>query len=317
MIENQPTSPSGGASTTAAALVELCRRTPPPGHNDPRRGSTHALAGPYLSSFRGGGIEFDELRAYQPGDDVRSIDWRVTARTGRPHSRVFREDHEQPVWLLTDLGPAMRFGTRRAFKSVAAAEASALLSWWSVEAGDRVGGFVLGEDRCVAHPPRGQQARHWAFLQALAKATEPREAKDEEDNTAVSLDAALGRLATAVHPGSRVFIISDFEGLGPAGRRHLIQLARWCDVRCVLVYDVLEAHAPPNGEYRIHDGSGSRAITVGGRRPRQDYEDLFHERVEELRQFCQAHRVELMALRTDENPGDVLSPARPQMGGRS
>ena len=176
---------------------------------------------------------------------------------------------------------------------------------------------MLGEDSCVAHPPRGQQARHWAFLQALAKATEPREAKDEEDNTAVSLDAALGRLATSVHPGSRVFIISDFEGLGPAGRRHLIQLARWCDVRCVLVYDVLEAHAPPNGEYRIHDGSGSRAITVGGGRPRQDYEDLFHERVEELRQFCQAHRVELMALRTDENPGDVLSPARPQMGVRS
>ena len=315
MSQLQSTFPSGGASTTAAALVDFCRRTPPPSNDAPRRGAVHALAGPYLSSFRGGGIEFDELRAYQPGDDVRSIDWRVTARTGRPHSRVFREDHEQPVWLLADLGPEMHFGTQRAFKSVAAAEAGALLSGWSIEEGDRVGGFVLGTDTCSAHPPRGGQGRHLDLLQSLAAATHPNP-EPTGPVSSVSFDEALGRLAEAVHPGSRVFIISDFDRLGPSGRRHLIQIARRCDVRCVLIYDALEAHAPPTGEYRIHDGSGTHAIAVGGRRPRNEYEDLFRERVETLRTFCQAHRIELMALRTDENPADVLCAARPHPGGR-
>lgn len=300
--EPRSRSESPGVTTSAAELVELCRSTPPPPGEARRRGAAHALSGPYLSRFRGGGIEFDEVRAYQPGDDVRSIDWRVTARTGRPHSRVFKEDREQPVWLLVDLGPDMHFGTRRAFKSVVAARATALLSSWANDAGDRVGGFVRGAETCAAHPPRSGQSRHLALMQSIAEAT-----RVHQGESSVSFDDALAQLAEAVHPGSRVFVIGDFDALGPGGRRHLSLLARWCDLTCILVYDALEAIAPPPGEYLVHDGAHARAIAVGGRRAREAYRTVFRSRVEELRQLCRVHRIELVSLRTDEDPGSVLA----------
>ena len=94
-------------------------------------------SGGHLSRFRGRGVEFDESRVYQPGDDPRNMDWRVTARAAQPHVKLFREERERPVWLLVDMGPRMRFGTRIAFKSVIAAHAAALLAWAAVDQGDR------------------------------------------------------------------------------------------------------------------------------------------------------------------------------------
>ncbi len=105
-----------------------------------RRRALSAQAGGYLSAYRGRGLEFDEVRAYQDSDDARSIDWRVTARRGTPHTKLFREERERPVLLLPDLHPGMYFGSRRQFKSVLAGRLAALLGWAAVRAGDRVGG---------------------------------------------------------------------------------------------------------------------------------------------------------------------------------
>ncbi|MGB6451891.1 MAG: DUF58 domain-containing protein, partial [Steroidobacteraceae bacterium] len=96
-------------------------------------------AGPHASSHRGRGLEFQEVRQYVPGDDPRSIDWRVTARRGRPHTKLFREERERPVWLLADLNPALYFGTRRQLKSAVVVRAAALLAWIAALGGDRVG----------------------------------------------------------------------------------------------------------------------------------------------------------------------------------
>lgn len=289
-----------GVTTTAGELVGLLHATPAPGESG-RRGAVHALAGPYLSAFKGGGIEFDEVRAYQRGDDARSIDWRVTARTGRPHSRVFREERERPVWLLVDLGPEMHFGTRRAFKSVVAARCATLLSGWAREEGDRVGGFVRSAVGFIAHPARSDEARHLDFLSSLAEGTSA-----HVGECPLSLDEAVGRLAEDAHRGSRVDLISDFEQLGAAGRVHLADLARRCDVTCVLVYDPLELEAPPAGEYRISDGRGVHAVRVGGAKSRERYRGDFEHRVAGLREFCLEHRVQLVAIRVDEDPAEVL-----------
>ncbi|MBY0274525.1 DUF58 domain-containing protein, partial [Candidatus Binatia bacterium] len=108
------------------------------------RGRVRTLhAGAYASAFRGRGMEFDETRAYQPGDDVRAIDWRVTARTGRVHTKLFHEERERPVLLLVDQRMHMRFGTRDAFKSVVAARAAATVAWAARDQGDRVGGLIV------------------------------------------------------------------------------------------------------------------------------------------------------------------------------
>ncbi len=125
-------------------------------------------SGGHLSPFRGRGMEFDEARIYQPGDDPRNMDWRVTARAGRPHVKLFREERERPLWLLVDQGPAMRFGTRVAFKSVIAAQAAALLSWAAVDRGDRVGGLIFDEQGRFEQKPAARTHGLLPLLQALA-----------------------------------------------------------------------------------------------------------------------------------------------------
>src|SRR4029077_9436130 len=104
-----------------------------------------AVSGGHLSPYKGRGVEFDESRLYQPGDDLRTIDWRVTARTGKPHTKVFREERNRPVFVWLDLRRPMLFATRGAYKGVRAAEIAALIAWSAVANGDRLGGLVFSE----------------------------------------------------------------------------------------------------------------------------------------------------------------------------
>ena len=114
-------------------------------------------SGAYLSPFKGRGMEFDEVRPYTQGDDVRSIDWRVTARSGKPHTKLFREERERAVLLWIDLRPAMFFATRGAFKAVRAAQAAALLGWNTLQRGDRLGALIFDErHHDELRPRRGQ-----------------------------------------------------------------------------------------------------------------------------------------------------------------
>jgi len=262
------------------------------------------LAGPYLSPFRGRGLDFDEVRAYQAGDDVRQIDWRVTARTGRVHSKIFHEEHDRPLWLLLDSGPSMRFGTRRAFKSVAAARAAALLAWSAQLGGDRVGGVVRSTERVSELPPASGEDSLMGLFGAISRAT----SASDEGGAPSTLDC-LGRLRERARSGSRVFVLSDFYGFDDAWRLPLSDLGRRCDTTCVLVYDALEAVPPPAGRYRVSDGSGVHAIASGGRGWRRAYSEPFDTRREALRDFCQSHRIQLLSLRTDDDPALSLAAA--------
>jgi uncharacterized protein (DUF58 family) len=273
----------------------------------PRRIAS-SLAGPYLSRIRGRGLDFEEVRPYQAGDDVRNIDWRVTARTGRVHSKVFHEERERPVWLLVDAGPSMRFGTRKAFKSVAAVRASALLAWTAQRAGDRVGGLVVSPDGLLEHSPQAREKGMLRLVGSLSRATA---ATGEGGAVGELLNDALGRLRAQARTGSRVFILSDFSGLDDTGRRHLAELARRCHVSCVLVYDELEAQPPPPGRYRASDGERVLSFSANGAAWRRAFADRFARHREELTAFCIRQRIELIALRTDEEPASVLPAALP------
>ncbi|HJO22788.1 MAG: DUF58 domain-containing protein [Myxococcota bacterium] len=262
------------------------------------------LAGPYPSPFRGRGLDFDEVRAYQPGDDVRQIDWRVTARTGRVHSKVFHEEHDRPLWLMLDAGPSMRFGTRRAFKSVAAARAAALLAWSAQLGGDPVGGVVRSPERVSELPPAAGEGPLMDLLGAISRAT----AASEEDGAPGTLDC-LARLRERVRSGSRVFVLSDFYDFDDRWRLPLSDIGRRCDTTCILVYDALEAEAPPAGRYRVSDGNGVHAISSGGGGWRRAYSAPFDTRREALKDFCRSHRIQLLSLRTDDDPAAALGAA--------
>jgi len=264
-----------------------------------------ALAGNYASSFRGRGMDFDEVRAYQPGDDIRSMDWRVTARTGRAHTKLYREERERPVFFLVDHSPEMHFGTRRAFKSVIAAEVAALLAWGAGDNGDRIGGIVFNGDGHVELRPTGGQRGVLRLLKTVIDA--PRASHAEP----ASLTHALARLRHVARPGSQVVILSDFRHLDADGERHLSYLSKHNDLLAVFIFDAMERELPPPGRYNVSDGDDIFAIDTRGAKSRRHYRELFEQRHHAIESLFKKHGVKLFDMATD---ADVTHTLRRMLG---
>ncbi len=265
--------------------------------------SIAGISGLHLSKMRGRGIDFEEFRPYQPGDDIRLIDWRVTARTSRPFTKVFREERERPVIIAVDQTHNMYFGSRTAFKSVVAAQAAALFCWLAIDNGDRVGGLVFSD--CASRLVRPKRSRRSAlhllhqvheFNQALGGSAveEPISGADS------GLSQALGRIRKILRPGSTLYVISDFVSLDARAVRYLNQLSQHNNVVCCFVYDVLEESLPPPGLYSITDGRRKGALNTFNRRARVRYREQFAERVDSIESDFDRLQVSLLKIRTDE-----------------
>ena len=219
-----------------------------------------ALPGAHASVLPGRGLEFAELRDYRPGDDPRRIDWRHTARRGRPFTKVFFGERERPLWLLVDVGPTMRFATRGVFKSVQAVRAGALLAWAAVGAGDRVGGGVFAAasrsvDRLLL-PPAGREAGAARLLRVLAEAS----AAGAGEDSGTALAAAVRRLAPQLRTGDEVAVVSDFAD--PRFEAMLKPLAARVSLTLIRIVDPLEVAPPPPAVYPIVDADGEREIDL-------------------------------------------------------
>ncbi len=260
-------------------------------------------SGGHLSRFRGRGMEFDESRVYQPGDDVRNMDWRVTARAGRPHVKLFREERERPLWLLVDQGQSMRFGTRSAFKSVVAARAAALLAWAAAEKGDRVGGLVFDEARHFVCRPAARTRGLLPLLRALSGDQVP----GPGGGGHAGVTQAAEQLRHFVRPGSLVFVLSDFAGLDRERSAWLAQLATACELVLGLIYDPLEAAAPPPGLYPVSDGTRRSLVDTAGEARRQAWGRRWAARQQLLERLARLHRAHLLSLRTDDALGTELA----------
>ncbi len=258
------------------------------------------LVGPHRARFRGRGIEFEEVRGYQAGDDIRGIDWRVTARTGKPHTRVFREERERPVLIVADQRSSMFFGSRSCFKSVLAAHAGALLSWAALQQSDRVGGLVFNGRDSTEIRPRRNVKTVLRFLNDLARFNHLLKRDFPEDDQ--GLDAALADLRRLARPGSNIFLISDFRGLTGHGEEQLHHLARHCDITAVLVHDPLERELPPGGYYSITDGIRRFTIFTGDAGLRRAYEEGFRRKTDRLRRLFGPLGIPLLQLVTGESP---------------
>jgi uncharacterized protein (DUF58 family) len=271
-------------------------------------------AGGNLSPFKGRGVEFDESRPYQAGDDLRTMDWRVTARTGKPYTKVFREERNRPVIVWLDLRRSMLFATRRAYKAVAAAELAGLIAWSAVGHGDQLGGLVFTENEHHEQRPRlgGRSAlRLLQLIVASSCWTEElmlRPARADDPSSAeADADRALLRLTRVVRPGSMLFLISDFQGLSGDFERHIRELASHGDVFLVHVFDPVEAELPPPGRYRIQLGSRSFTIETADARNRERHRERFKARRERLRTLAAAPGVALIECATADDPHEVLS----------
>ncbi|CAK0767988.1 DUF58 domain-containing protein [Gammaproteobacteria bacterium] len=262
-----------------------------------------ARSGTYLSPFKGGGMEFDEVRPYQQGDDARTLDWRVTARTGRPHTKLFREERERAVLLWVDLRHTMHFATRGAFKAVRAAQAAALLGWSAVQHGDRLGGLLFAEGFHRELPPRRGRTTLLHLLERLADAPVWTSSHDKSAvDPAATLADALTRLRRVAQPGSLIFLLSDFHALDALTEAHLVQLSRHNDLVLVQVYDPLEAELPPPGRYRVSNGHTILAFDADSNAARRCYHDAFTARCTALTTLCRSHGMHHLSLATDDDP---------------
>ncbi|CAK0752538.1 DUF58 domain-containing protein [Gammaproteobacteria bacterium] len=276
------------------------------------RGRQATRSGGHLSRFRGRGMEFDESRVYQPGDDPRHMDWRVTARAGVPHIKLFREERERPVWLAADLGPSMRFGTRVAFKSTIASQALALLAWAAADQGDRVGGLIFDENHHVEQRPAARTRGVLPLLKALAEGLQSGERGGHPH-----LAAAASQLVPRVRPGSLVFLLSDFAGLRETDSIWLTRLTDDSEVVLVQIHDPLEAHPPPPGRYPVGDGHRLARIDTHLKHTRTIWVSRFAEHCRHLEALALRHRAHLILLSTDQPVGPTLALGlRPRGTGR-
>ena len=267
------------------------------------RRARHSMIGAHGSRFRGRGMEFAESRIYLPGDDVRSIDWRVTARTGRPHTKLFQEERERPVILLVDLGVSMFFGTRTAYKSVLAAEAAALIAWAAMHGGDRVGALVAGRSHHLELEPVSGRRGVLRVLRALA-ALSRQTSNDEEQQ--IKLCDSLLRARHVARPGSLLVVISDFYDLDEEAAAHLSRMRQHNDMLACWIHDRLEIEPPPPGRYDVSDGWRTATLDTLSSRARACYTESFGARVEAMCATLGKLAIPLLPIATGDDVAETL-----------
>ena len=266
-------------------------------------GQTRALAnlaGMRRARQRGRGVEFDEVRAYAAGDDVRAIDWRVTARSGTPHTKLFHEDREQPILVAVDQRAAMKFGSQRCFKSVMAAHIGCLALWSGLQAGERVGGAVLGDKGIADSRPKRSQHAVLKVIRDLVQAGTPQSDNNAEQTSIADLIQQLERIS---RPGTRLFVISDFHDL--LDEDHLAplrRLARKTQVVAISVADALEAELPRAGYYSVTDGDHHSQLDTGISGIRESYAADYQSHQSLIARRLRELRIPLLAVRTDDDP---------------
>lgn len=309
-----PTTDSTDLTGIIATLPELIRIRPNKGVTGfapAGKVSTHQWGSNY-SVFKGRGMEFAESREYQVGDDVRNIDWRVTARTGKTHSKLFQEERERPVNLLVDMRAMMLFGTRVRFKSNLAASVAAQLAWVGHDGGDRVGGQILTRWGIADFRAARTRRAVLRFLEALSVQTELEPSTFSDNSTRTGKPLALGegihRLRKTCRPGALVFIISDFSDFDDNTAKELVRLSATTHVTAIQISDALDQALPPQG--RVSDGQSVVALGNLSKAQRAAYATAYHYRCQQLAQTCQQHSIVLHQLQTDDEPTVILKPRR-------
>ncbi len=286
-----------GAYVTLADLLRLrYRRLPAPPHSARVMGSQ---AGNRLSKLRGRGIDFSEVRAYQPGDDVRTIDWRVTARKNKPHTKVFREERERLTLIVVDQTQSMFFGSEVRLKSVAAAELAGLGAWQALNHNDRVGGMIIGNDGYLAHKPYRNIKSVARFLKDLA-ATNQALARGNPHPSRDHYAQALAQIRRLAHSNYRIYFISDFQVQGDHWREAFRSLSRHNEVVAIRIYDPLEQQLPPADSYTVTDGDSRLQFHTGNARLRASYEARYSHAEEQLKKVCQQTLVDYRSIATSE-----------------
>ena len=264
------------------------------------------LSGRFASRMRGRGLNFEEIRDYRPGDDVRSIDWKVTARLQKPHIRVFNEERDRQTLLVVDQRLSMFFGSRRSMKSVTAAEAAAISAWRVLGAGDRVGAIVFDDRGLTEFRPRRSRATVLQILSAIV-------ASNRSLGVGRGLSASPSMLNKAMQQARRralhdavVIIISDFDGADDETRGMVGAMARHNDVVALLVHDPLQSELPASASMTVTDGELQIHLEIGREGVRKSIVEATQARLKGVFAWTQELGVPVLPLSAAEDTAQQL-----------
>jgi uncharacterized protein (DUF58 family) len=292
--------PADGVGRTRVSLAELLALRARVGRVRPLPlNSRAAPAGQQSSRLYGRGMDYAESRVYQPGDDVRRLDWRLTARSGTLHTKLFQEEREGRLLILLDTHASMHFGTRVRFKSVQAARAAALAAWLAARAGERVGALAFGRSQRLLKPQGGVRGAV-ALCGALAQWDAP-----GGNDAAEPLSDALIR-AGRLHGANRVLLISDGLSCDAGARGRLREVTRHASVAVLVVADALELSLPPAGRYPLeHDGE-RREVSLQGARQRSEFQRALGAGQARLTALAQGLGLRWRSIDTVADPLDAV-----------
>ncbi len=303
---------SDGIRVTLSELIEMRHRVrevqlfSTPGQRSP-------LVGLHHSKLRGRGVDFDQVRVYQAGDDVRTIDWRVTARTQEPHTKLFHEERERPIFIMVEQSCRLFFGSGQMFKSVLAAPAASLIGWAALGHNDRVGGLVFGDSEHYEIKPRRSKQSLLQLLNRLVRVNQS--LNTERQPEADALGMALRRGREVLRPGSLVVVICDERALTEGAEQQLSLLARHCDLLLLPISDPLDHALPAAGLLRFAQRGAQLELDTLNIDLRQAYKAQAEARIARWELLAQKLRLLLMPLSTQsemvEQLREYLNPQRP------
>ena len=256
------------------------------------------LSGNHASRLRGRGLNFDELRRYQPGDDLRHLDWRASLRTGKPVVRTFTEERDRPALILVDQRMSMFFGSSRSFKSATAAELGALAAWMVFNAGDRVGGLVFNDQRIDSIAPLRSRKQVQALCSKITLQNQQLNATQPDCEDADQLDKVLQHCLAVAGHDHLICLISDFAGAGPRTLQLIRQLAVHNDVIAMQVYDPLALNLPKNGRLLMTQGQLQVELAVQQPHIRQPLGEFFSGRFKDIASLLRRSQVPLLMFST-------------------
>ena len=267
--------------------------------------------GKYISPYIGRGMTFAESRPYQTGDDVRHMDWRVTARSGNPHTKLFQEERERSILVWVDFRSTMFFATRGRFKSLQAARAAAWIAWAARFNNDRIGGLIFSDNQHWELRPKTGDKAVLRLIHTICKAAQEkgRGRADAESDSSITITQSLVRLRRVVKPGSQIFLLSDFRALDKTGEAHIQQLARHNELVILSHHDPLERSLPVPGLYPVDFGSGNQILNTANKKSRQQYQSQFQNRHEHLTNFCKKLGGYFLSVATQDDVVSTLQSA--------
>ncbi len=297
--------------TSLRALVRL-RYAAQGFHYLPQQPVRSLLSGRKRSRLRGRGLDFDELRHYRPGDDIRNMDWRVTNRTGKPHVRVYTEERDRPVIAVVDQRLAMFFGSRRKMKSVVAAEVAAITAWRVLSVGDRIGAILFNDTQTHEVRPTRNQKKVMGWLGDLVDMNNSLSVAPGEGSDPRALSRALQALERSIGHDYLVVLISDFYGWNDETLAAIRRIGRHNDIICALVFDPLERDISSASNLVVSDGRYQLEIDPQDQGLGEKFEASFESSVAHVQEELRRHQVPVLPVETVTPVADQL---REKLGG--